>query len=373
MATSSSLRPCLAPMKSRRILTLASVTAVCAVAVFSLCWLRAAGGQQPAAAPTAGTGSISGHIYREDGVTPAVGTVISLLATPVKGAPVWPDALYLQTVRTGLDGAYKFSSVEPGAHVVHVIKGNGFSPREPSQTVSLAAGQNVENIDFRLPPTENRTAVAPGQSVQGTDGQTGAISGNVRDQNNAPIEGIFVVAMCGRPDVFGMTDADGNFRVQALAPGDCRVQARTSSGGPTSQVGYHHVYYPSAETIDKAQIVSVTAGAEITNINLTVPYSTTYRIHVTVLDDGQGRDNGYVILNGGAPPTFAAPDGTAELRGFLPGTYTISVRRATVTGGPNGQRRAAPSGQSIGSAIVQVVDGDVNVEIPISDFPANAR
>ena len=167
-----------------------------------------------------------------------------------------------------------------------------------------------------------------------------------------------------------------------MLPGDCHIEARPPGGGPLSQLGFTAAYYPKADTIDNAQLVQIKAGAETSNINLTLRYSVTYTIEVKVLDDGTAaEDNAYLIsVSGVAPntlaagfPTLAREDGTAELRGIPNGTYTIRVNRGQVRIARNGQRLPSGGGPVVGSATVQVMDGDLSVTIPISSFPPPGR
>jgi hypothetical protein len=613
-------RSCFAPSIFQRIDRLSFVTALSAATIFILVWQSLATAQaqqvastsapsaqqqsQPQLAETPATGSISGRITHADTGAPAGGVVISLLATIQNGVPPAPDALYLQTFRTGPDGVYKFSSVGPGTYRVHVIKGSGFSPREPSQTVTLGAGQTIGNIDLQLQPmgtisgtvldedndpiagmfaiafstdlsakpgdpgcfgitrtndrgdfrlsgltpgncyvavaadppvgarlhplnravyypdaasiekakvvqvkpggevpnilfhipleitgstgptvaqqetqlpavapdtsagsvsghiyradtrvplggavihlyryrtddqirsrqfvlpyatrsgsdgaytfalvapgtytlstehygfasipangaptaSKDRIAVGAGESIHDVDVQlqpTGAISGNVSDQNNFPVDEIGVSVQCtssaegSSSTGGGQTDDEGNFRASGLTPGDCYISAHpggVGGVGPNSQLGFHEVYYPNTDEVEKAQMVSIKAGAEVTGINLIVRSSPTYRIKVKILDSASLAESAaYLISVALGIPTLAGEDGTAELRGIPNGTYTIRVNRGQVRIGPNGQRFPSGGGPVVGSAIVQVMDGDVSVTIPISSFPPQGR
>jgi len=87
----------------------------------------------------------------------------------------------------------------------------------------------------------------------------------------------------------------------------------------------------------------------------------------------------------GSRPVMTRPDGTAVVHGVSPGRYTIWInpvreaigapgptirhRDGTVdTLGPREHHAWTSGGAAVGSAIVQVVDRDVSIEIPISTF-----
>jgi protocatechuate 3,4-dioxygenase beta subunit len=343
-----------------------------------------------APAPTAlGGGSISGNVFRADTGTPLAGAVIRIShafdrARPPAGGLILP----FRALRTGRDGAFKFEGLEPGAYTLRV-EHYGFVAATTNDRmgnspgtgqISVANGQHIEKVDVRMQAT-------------------GAISGNVRDQDGVLLKGIFVNVFCAASEEISegpaqggrsTTDDRGNFRVAGVVPGDCTVGAG-SGPGPMSQMGLHAVFYPDAATMAKAKNFQVKPEGETSDLRLTMKWSPTFRISVKVIDDAkEGSESRFMItirptdMNslefansfGFQPPQpiFTRDYGTANLRGFSPGTYVIEVIPGRITPGRNGQTRGwSAGGAPVGSATVQVVDGDVSVEIPVSRFPDGGR
>jgi protocatechuate 3,4-dioxygenase beta subunit len=359
--------------------------------------LEAAQQIQPLPSPGPTMASVSGHIYRADTGAPIVGAILHLYPYRVHDhifgdAPV-PSPL---TARTGPDGSYTFATVAPGDYGIDVERQgfarltlDGPSENEPKPgRISLETGQHVGNLDYKLKPT-------------------GAISGSVRDQDDVPLQGMFVTAFCSLPTVAvsggANTDDRGDFRIFGIPPGKCDLGAGPPPNSGLSQAGYRAVYYPSAATIETAQAFPVKPGGEISDIHLVVPRSTTYALTVRVLEDANnsGANRYLVVISAAEPnsqemvntlgfgarfPVTAAPGVDVAVPGLSPGIYNIhlqplqevtgargpTVRRPDGTIDPRGPRNShgwRSSGPAVGSAVVPVVGRDVSVAIPISIFP----
>ncbi|MGA2075541.1 MAG: carboxypeptidase-like regulatory domain-containing protein [Terriglobia bacterium] len=360
-------------------------------------------GQQVLPPPStgAGMGSVSGHIYRADTGAPIAGAIIQLIhhfdPAQIEGsAPVFSP----QAARTGTDGAYAFACVEPGAYTIRLQR-QGFAPmsgQQPTETdpgpsqISLESGQHMDNLDYRLQPT-------------------GVISGTVHDQDGVPLQGLTVTAFCSRPSSTNenrpeagqaVVDDRGDFRISGVPPGDCYVGTGTGLG-PVKPMRYSWVYYPNEASMEKAQLIPVKPEEETRNIRFIYRYSLTYTITVKVVNDGNGGgDNRYLVRimssepgamrmvntpqSRSLPPVMTHPDGTAVVRGVSPGRYTIGVNplREVIGGrgpvlrrpdgtvdtrGPTEHHAWVPGAGAGGSAMVQVVDRDLSIEVPLSSFP----
>jgi protocatechuate 3,4-dioxygenase beta subunit len=214
---------------------------------------------------SAPTGSISGHVYRADTGAPLTGVVLTLHLTrwspPVGGPPAPPPA-----TRTGSDGAYTFSSLQPENYTIQIEQRGGFLvPQPPIRRATVAAGQATQNIDFRLQPAA-------------------AISGSVDDEYDDPLSGMTAAVFCPDPNLdpranaysgywqtSTQTDDQGNFRASDVPPGRCYVAIAADAsfllGAPLKRAKF----YPDAESMEKAQAVEVKPGQEIANLRFRFP------------------------------------------------------------------------------------------------------
>jgi len=387
VASPKRVSPHLAALVLQKLRVFPFVVTLSLVASFSLCWPYVLSaqpgsispetpGQQSQAPPAVAVsaGSMSGHVYRADTGAPLAGAIVTLTgvrpATPADGIAEVPIAQ--QSARTGTDGSYKFASLEPGTYYQIAVEHGGYFVRGFfGRDVPVAAGQAVSGIDIRLQPA-------------------GAVSGNVHDQDSAPLKGLLVTLLCQRPtgqtenpipSGNAMTDDQGNFRVYGVAPGNCYVLVRPNPGLGLgmAQFGYHTTYYPDADSLDAAQTVQVKAGAETPDIRFTIVFAPAYTVKVKVTESGlSGENRRYWVLirpsGENAPravelvmgrfPVLAGLDGMAELKGITAGTYRISITRTIATPGS----ATTGGGPPVAETTVQVTDSDVNVEILI---PAN--
>jgi hypothetical protein len=335
---------------------------------------------QPPATPAYSGGSISGHVYRADTGAPLAGALVFLrflsAPMPARRGPVPP-----QVMRTDAGGAYKFESLKSGEYSVDV-QHVGFlmmpyaesgEPRTQPGRVSVVDGASIADIDVRLP-------------------MAGVIAGTVRDQNNAPLEGMVVDVRSQSTDNplsggFAQTDDRGNFRYPVPAPGDYFIIVGPQPGSARTQMGYPTVYYPNAASLEKAQPLHVDPGVD-TPVHITVSYSPTFILTVRILGAASPDSNiryrvsaaptdpasGTSILQGAPGPwVIALPDGTATLRGLTAGTYRVSLLPMMLHTGLNGQVGMGGAGQTAGSALVQILNSDTTVAIPVSNFPSGGN
>ncbi len=116
---------------------------------------------------------------------------------------------------------------------------------ENADTVSVTVGQSTTGIDAQL---------AGGGSISGcvTDSSTNGIENvnvNVYDLNNNYISS-------------SSTDSNGDYTVQGILPGDCKVYFETGSAG-----NYLPEWYDDKGAFDDADAVTVTAGQTLGNID----------------------------------------------------------------------------------------------------------
>ena len=279
------------------------------------------------------------------------GTVISAsTGEPLKKARIFlwmTDAQdhHPKDATTDAAGRFSIDQIEPGRYTLSVSH-TGYVPQEfgqdkpdkPGATLTLSAAQKVTDLLFRL----ERMA---------------AISGRVLDEDGQPLEGVTVEVLSRarvRKKVVGnmagraTTDDRGEYRVFDLVPGRYSVRAtvegRTMFGPafPADQdsnnpaASYVPIYYPGSPELDRASLLDVSAGDEISSIDfLFSPQneSRTYSVrgHVTNAITGHPDAHVSVMLiprggsdwrqvTPGAQPDFKT--GAFELKSVPPGAYT---------------------------------------------------
>ena len=192
----------------------------------------------------------------------------------------------VQTPSATSDASGQFTLVDvPPGH--YVLKGqrNGYletsygarRPEGEGTPVSVEAGQNVKDLQFKLVPF-------------------GVIAGTVRDQDGEALSRVSVRAyrvsfQRGRRLLSQADDTDtddlGQYRIFGLAPGNYYVAAKPDD--LFSRTGHRQevivpVLYPGVEDPASAHQVEVGPGARLTGIDLALPRRSTVRVsgHATV-------------------------------------------------------------------------------------------
>jgi len=332
--------------------------------------LTAASGQIQAADPQGNSSQqgpiqsparISGHVYRADTGEPLSDAVVALEPQQPAFHGAFPQA------RTESDGSFVFAEAAPG---VYNIDANavGFlgktygvdGPQSRPKTVSLKPNQSIEGIDFRLDAA-------------------GAISGSVYDENGKPIAGVMVLAANaeyrpggGRQIGFGdgsTTDEDGNFYISGLRSGSYYVRAGGEDRNPGNRFNYQAKYYPNTSSLDDAQRVQVTSGAEQSGIRIWgVKSEPAYRIRARIIDPGaktgQRRYDVTVNRSGTVPGVHSLKgeslETTFSLDGFPAGEYTVTAWAIDPVG--DGW---TVSGR--GYALARIADEDIEVNVDIGN------
>lgn len=328
---------------------------------------------QAATQDGAARGSISGHFTRSDTGAPVPNAVVFLQQHEQVQPGARPHLIPAKLTETSADGGYEFDGLAAGEYGIE-----GYHPgflkfpgNSGMQAVTVGTSP-VTGIDARLTPA-------------------GVISGTLLDANGTPVAQMNVLltpkgAPVCVPDSCPQarqvtTDDQGNFRLEAAAPGSYYILA--SVGGMLSPyLGYEPAYYPGTDSMEQAQASNLTGGQEAPPLKFTLRRNPVFSVSVKVVSPGEP-DSTYFTINiqkqnavvvDAAPnsfrfPALVAANATVRLHGFTTGTYRVVINRTNVRLGAD--RRPVGfggGGPSVGSATIQVNDSDVSVTVPISSF-----
>lgn len=249
---------------------------------------------------------------------------------------------------TDASGRFVVQNVDPGTYRISVSR-NGFArtepnrslPGQPSSVITLSPGQKLKDLTFRLQPAA-------------------VISGRVLDEDGEPLANAQVQALRYRymrgkrqlaPAGNASTDDLGNYRLFGLVPGKYFVKAAYWDRGPammmsngpmlpnTSQGSpmevHAPIFYPGVIDPAQAEAVAVSDGEERRAVD--------FRMTRTRAVQVRGRVTGPVSLSAQRVPVVMMlprgsrfvtdrpaysrvhPNGTFELRGVVPGQYSLTV------------------------------------------------
>lgn len=163
--------------------------------------------------------------------------------------------------KTDVNGSYSIGCVPPGSYTVRAVPGallgypSTYYPSVYNQAdaslVAVTAGNVTSGIDFLLP-------------------LGGRISGRILESSlGQGLEGIdldLFDAQSNRVDVTAATDANGQYALEPLAPGNYLLRA-----DPSLAQGYPRTYYPDTGVLGNAQWISVAGGADTAHIDFLLP------------------------------------------------------------------------------------------------------
>jgi hypothetical protein len=228
------------------------------------------------------TGSISGQLFEDDGVTPLPYGWVMLF-----DAVTWGDALY--GTSTGPDGRYTFDGLADGAYRLEAMDEEHeriFYPHTPffrqSTVIEIVGGEVVSGIDVALGPS-------------------GYISGRVVADDGTPLPAINVVlADAYSTDLgggAGCSNEQGEYLLAFVPLGyEFKVYAGSTGnwcdGGPKS---YEKQWWPYADHWADGGVVSVSAEApRLSGIDFRLGHA--------------GAISGHVGWTGSPTPVFPVPE-----------------------------------------------------------------
>ncbi len=324
---------------------------------------------RPGEAPPTGTAILRGQVSSIDG-TPLRRAQVRAFSAEGRGGGV---------STTDPQGKFEIKELPAGRYTVTASKAGYVTMQFGQRRADQAGGgtildvldkQIVEKIQFALP----RGAV---------------IIGRVLDEFGEPIAGVNVSA--GRYRFLGGTrrmtpngsdnsDDQGNFRIYGLPPGDYFVTGTLRSDaafmGPpgmssTQMEGYAPSYYPGTPNLAEAQRVIVKGGQELTGINFALTATRLARIRGRVTSSSGEPSAGVTVTTTLSDPTSPMPymmsayaqtrgDGTFQLAGLAPGTYTITTRpMGNPTASEAGQVRLTVGGEDIDNVLITMSAGAI--------------
>ena len=338
------------------------MTRTLALAVFLLCALLLASAQDPA--PAASASSIAGTVVKEPGSEPLKKVLVQVVAENQKEGGNY-------TASTDADGHFRVENVMPGRYRLFLER-TGFvginerGLKSDTNVVTIHAGQNVEDMLFRMLPTA-------------------VITGRITDEDGDPMSGVSVVAQKKKPGkatresvAAGTTNDLGEYRLSGLFPGQYWIVAmpppdfrdyeqphkksppgsnqvdsqNASESAAQPETRYLTTYYPG--TYDAAQAAAVTLkAADEMPVNFTLTPARTYRVRGFVTGVASSQKPMVELFSKAgdsyrANATEIGPDGQFEVRGVGPGSYVIRA-----SSGTDSQSLTARQGVSVVAADVE--------------------
>jgi carboxypeptidase family protein len=293
------------------------------------------------------------------------GSVINIQnsrAIPRATVTLWRvKGLGSKSARADGNGHFIFEYVEPGTYRLMAEHQGFFADerrRESEPVFEVAAGDHVRNMPVRLVPAA-------------------IISGEVRDEYSDPVQNVAIKLLAMRmrlgqmylsPAGNATTDDRGEYRIAGLHPGKYYVVAeyksqqvmvdavktaiaeklveQTQAGGkshgnvlkldvvpetPEPAYTYPPMFYPATGDFRQAQAISLNPGDEVpANFLLISTPVVSIRGRVTNGMTGRPPTGASVAafwtpyMEGeGMPARVSSEDGTFEIRGLAPGTYTV--------------------------------------------------
>ncbi len=239
-------------------------------------------------------GTISGHVYKADGITPLAYASISANAV---------DSGFGGSGISNADGSYIIAGLSSGNYRVQASSAGyiwqyykNVYDANSATIVSVTAPNNTPDINFAL-------------SVGG------AISGHIYKADGiTPISNVYIFAESTGADIdywgYGYSAPDGSYAVTGLVSGSYRMRASAS--------GYITEYYKDVYGYNQATTVSVTVPNDTSNIDFT-------------LDLG-GTISGYVYQSDGITPVVGAQISASESSTGYDGKVASSIDgRYTIT------------------------------------------
>jgi hypothetical protein len=290
--------------------------------------------------------SVAGRVVKLAGSEPLKSAIVQLQSMDDKRRSP-------SSVTTDSDGQFVLKGIPPGSYRMRVMR-IGFVSQEygqrtsssPGANLTLSPAQNMKDLLFRLIPSA-------------------IISGRVENEDGEPLPWAHVSALReiysdGSRTLLSEesvpTNDRGEYRLFGLRPGryfvaaTYRPGARRSGDNEDDEFGgvdsgkenYVRTYYPGNPDATKAETIAVKAGEEISSMDFMMRPAAVFRVRGTVAsligsDAKRPRNSAMVYLVARKSDVVnrrivfgevssLKQDGTFDLSGVLPGSYTLVVQ-----------------------------------------------
>jgi hypothetical protein len=280
---------------------------------------------------------------------------------------------------TDRQGRFTFNDLAAGSYRLFAAR-NGYVRQEYGQRVpkgqgtpiSLAKGQALNNVTFRLIPA-------------------GTITGHIRDDAGEPLTGLQVQIL--QPVYFSpgkrrfqsvgstRTDDRGEYRLYWVTPG--RYYLSVGSGGrepsPVSRIefpakSYPQTYYPGTTDVSQASVIDVQPGVELSGVDFVMARQGLYQIRGRVIDAATGQPPRDVELRifprqQDVPFTYSESNrfynpinGTFQFRDVAPGSYWIYA-----VASPDVENTVVPKANSrtLGEVLMTLISSRPATQVPV--------
>ncbi|MGH9592326.1 MAG: carboxypeptidase regulatory-like domain-containing protein [Bryobacteraceae bacterium] len=322
---------------------------------------------------------LEGHVLSVTGESVRKATVRLQGNSAVQGGQLRPSAY---TESTDTAGKFVFEDVAEGNYTLSAEKAGFVTQRYGARStgssgavLNLVPGVALRDLDIKMTPQ-------------------GVISGKVTDLDGDPVNGGRVTVMRfayprGRKQLqqtAGATiDDQGEFRVADLAPGRYYLSVtdnRAPANGPDKEGQDSNVttYYPNVIEPASAAPLDVTAGVELSGIDIRMRRAKVYSIRGKAVDPvtGAAPANAVLTLRKSSTddsPIVAAltnirqlrPDGGFEFPGLMPGTYVLQTQNGSLSGSYAGRTEITITDSNIEGAVLALgpaaeINGTVKLE-----------
>jgi protocatechuate 3,4-dioxygenase beta subunit len=181
---------------------------------------------------------------------------------------------------TDQTGSYRITNIPPGTYTITPAAPSlAFDKEITSNAIVVSEGETIEDVDFSMVPG-------------------GVITGKVTDADGRPLIDAYISLMPVDAVVINVrntdnirTDDRGIYRAYGLREGKYKVSVGQTGFLPGNAIAsYSETYYPSVTDAEKATVIEVTEGSEITNIDIVLGRALpTFKVRGRILDAETGK------------------------------------------------------------------------------------